>query len=52
LFLVLLIRPFIPDMDSIVYKIFYIRISSEEPKKLMNNSFEKNFLGGKEGESF
>lgn len=44
--------PFVSDVNIVIDKIFYIRISFEEPDEFMEYSPEKHFLGRQQGESF
>jgi hypothetical protein len=47
-----LIRPFVPDTNSVFLEVFDIGVASEKPKQFMDNGLEVEFLGGEEGETF
>jgi hypothetical protein len=45
---IVLVRPIVPDVDTVVYKILDIGLTHEHPLELMENSFEIHLLGGQQ----
>ena len=43
-----LIGPFVPNGISVVFEIFDVGVTADEPQKLVDNGFEMNFLGCQE----
>lgn len=39
-------------MHTVFYEVLYVRISRKEPKKFMDNTFEKNLFRRQQGEAF
>src|SRR3989338_5624965 len=52
LFKINLKSPLIPDLDIIADKISYLCTAAQKPEKLMDNSFNKNFLCSQQREPF
>ena len=46
-----LVRPFVPDADTVLLQILHVGVALEEPQQFVDDGLEVQFLGGEEGES-
>ena len=45
------IGPFIPDRDTVILEVLYVRIPGDKPQELVDDGLQMHLLGSQEGES-